>query len=396
MSSEQFLWFRRAGLPLFVPPRRRASGLAWRAAPFLAFCYTLTTVLTVVLALLAKVLPEVLSEGDWSDPLPDPTWLQGSEELAYLLNIVLSVGLVLALFVIAAIPSALTTWAIHRGGISRIIATAIVYLYGLVVLPLSAAFFLSRDAWYVFALNSGLALAALLFTLLGIGSVLSWSVRQSLREIRTMGLLMGRVLPVLMIVIVFAFFDASFWQVTREITGVRLTLVGIVFLAMGMAVSYPIGRRQLIGLLSEEAVQQKSPLTAGERINLVVVFVLAMFFQIVIFTFLTAVFLVVLGEIAFTPELISSWAGKDPSSARFLGLPLSVDASLLKTSVFLAFISSLNFLVSVATNKEYRDSFYGPILTRMRQALDLRSPVPSSGAGYVPVMEPDNSQKSGT
>lgn len=372
MIARDYIWFLRNGLPSFVPLRWRLSGLWWRTAPFLAFCYTLILVVSLVTAALVIAIPMIVDTGDWSTLFPAPAWAEGSEELGYLLDLVISVGIILLFLVVAAIPAAVIRWANEKGRAGRIVGSIVTMTLGLIVLPLLASAVVGRDAAWVLAANLIIAAVAWVFSALGVGSILAWSFRQSVAEVRTMSILMGRALPVLMIVIVFAFFDNAFWQVTTEITGIRLGFVGVIFLLMGMVVALPIGRRQMRALEEDEALAQHKRLSRGERANLNAILVLAMFFQIVIFTSLTAVFLVILGEVAFTPELISRWSGKDPAGARFLGLPLSVDSALLKTALFLSFIASLNFLVSVATVKAYRKAFYGPIIERMTRALGLR------------------------
>ena len=47
----------------------------------------------------------------------------------------------------------------------------------------------------------------------GVGTIIRWASRRALRELSTLGPVVSRVLPVLMITVLFFFFNAEIWQV---------------------------------------------------------------------------------------------------------------------------------------------------------------------------------------
>jgi hypothetical protein len=147
--------------------------------------------------------------------------------------------------------------------------------------------------------------------------------------------------------------------------------------ALGLLFAIPVTRQELKGL---EQGPPGSPgafdgpaLNALERFNLGVVMVLAQGFQIVIVALLVCTFLLLLGVLAFSPEVLTLWLGRPPEIVYLLGIELPLSVALVKTAVFLSCVSSLNFLVSLTTGSAYRSAFYEPMLEDARAALKRRA-----------------------
>ncbi|KJC64982.1 hypothetical protein [Agreia bicolorata] len=344
-------WLRLHGLPYFVAPRARSRALLARTAPFLVFALAFDVLSSVVL--------EVAVDLDTAS----------ASELALALVALLLVAAV------PVVPALLGVWTAHllrsRARAKGPVALVTLILY-LVVDPLVFGIIGFGDPVESLVQNTAVAVAAIGLTWLGIGALLSWALRAAVRQFGALGQLATRALPILMLVVVFAYFARALWEVTASITAPRLVGVALFFLVLGLLFTVPIMRTELSALhLAPET--EGPPLTSLERFNLGIVVVMAQAFQVALFAALVCVFLVVLGMLAFSDEVLNSWLGGYGANAQLLGIELPVRTAMLKTAVFLSCVSSLNFLVSVSTAPAYRASFYQPLLDEAREALSVRA-----------------------
>ena len=344
-------WLRQHGLPYFVAPRARSRALLARTAPFLVFALSFDV--------LSSVVFEVTVDLDT---------VSASE---------LTLALVALLLVIAVpvVPALIGLWTSRllrsRAGAKRPVALVSLALY-LVVDPLLFGALGFDDPVDTLGQNAAVAVAALALTWLGIGALLAWALRAALRQFGALGQLATRALPILMLVVVFAYFARALWEVTASMTVPRLVGVAVFFVVLGLLFAVPIMRKEL-STLGRAPETEGPPLTPLERFNLGVVMVMAQAFQVALFAALVCVFLVVLGTLAFSDEVLNSWLGGHGGNAQVLGVDLPVRTAMLKTAVFLSCVSSLNFLVSVSTAPAYRASFYDPLLDGAREALAVRA-----------------------
>lgn len=344
-------WLRMHGLPYFVRPQARAGRLLARTAPFLVF------------AVAFDVLSSLVLEVD-----VDPQTATAGELVLALLALALVVAVAVVPVVLAVVAARILR---SRTGARTPVALVALALY-LVADPLYFAVVDHSDPVPSLLQNAAVVVAALLATWLGIGALLSWALRAALRQFGALGQLATRALPILMLVVVFAFFARALWEVTGSMSLTRLLGVALFFLVLGLLFTVPIMRRELEGLDGGADIGGP-PLDRLERFNLGVVMVMAQAFQVAIFAGLVCVFLIVLGRLAFSDEVLTAWLGSNAGYAEVLGLELPVRTGMLKTAAFLSCVSSLNFLVSVSTAAAYRASFYEPLLAEAREALAVRA-----------------------
>jgi hypothetical protein len=367
-------WLRARGLPYFVPVRAWADRLTARIAPFLVF------LLLADIAFSGLIRLHVTVEED-------------SDALALLLL------LAVLLVVVAAVAAPIALAWLSARVLRRYLAAGIPVALALLVLcvvgtPLVAWLTASGlDVGAALAVNVVAVAAAYLFTWVGVGALLGSAARTALRQLGAVGALATRALPILMLVVVFAFFSRPLWEVTSTMQPLRLLAAAVFFVVLGLLFALPITRTEMRELnqsispadrissvraaglpgLEARAGGAGSPLGRLERANIETAFVLALGFQALIFALLTCAFLLVLGGLAFSSEVLEEWVGSRAGTLTLFGVEFPFTWALLKTAIFLSCVSSLNFLVSVTTNRGYRSTFYEPLFHEARVALSVRA-----------------------
>ncbi|WP_368498455.1 hypothetical protein [Herbiconiux sp. A18JL235] len=362
-------WLRREGLPAFVRRESRGDLLLARTLPFLVFLL-ITSVVTSGLVR-GRITLEVNSTP---------------------LGIALGLLVLFAALVALALPivvGALTARLLHRSpGAAVPIAVAAGALY-LVAVPIAVAVWQSPTAGAATA-ASHIALTALSLALtwLGAGSLVASALTTAWRQTAAVGLLVTRALPILMLVIVFAFFSRPVWEVTSTMSAERLLAVAVFFGLLGLLFVVPISRsemRELENAPSETDAPGHTdasagtpptgapPLSRGERLNLQAGLVVALVLQTVLFSVIVCLILLLLGVLALSEEVLHEWVGDRLVFVRIVGIEVPFTWALVKTAVFLSCISSLNFLVSATTNTSYREAFFHPMVDGARTALGVRA-----------------------
>jgi hypothetical protein len=367
-------WLRAVGLPSFVRDGARGDRLVSRVVPFMVF------------ALVAGVFLQLGVDADIDVELVSELFvvlLVGSVLLA-------AVGLVVVPILLGII-SARVLRARPRAALPTGIVVLVCYL---VVLPGITALTspIGEAAWHAGVHLLIVALAVLL-TWLGVGSLLAWAAHAALQQLTAIGALVTRALPILMLVVVFAFFSKPLWDVTSTMSAARLVAVALFFLVLGLLFVIPVSRVEMkeldesiepaerirlvqsSGLTALEgyASEPGPPLARRERANLRAVLVLALLLQTLVFAALVCVFLIVLGSFAFSPEVLRLWVGDRLTMVELFGVEVPFTWALVNTAIFLSCVSSLNFLVSVTTNATYRSAFFHPLIHDARAGLAVRA-----------------------
>ena len=364
-------WLRASGLPYLVDRSRRARGIYARTAPF----FILLVLLDAGLAI--------------ADAVPgggDGTTTQTSAHLSGLVLIGVAAPIALAV---------LATLALRRRGLlRRPVGLAMLGVF-LVIDPVVSTVGVGFSSWFAnLALDVGIALTAYAVTWLGVGALVAFGVTAGLTQLGAVEKLATRALPLLTLVVIFAFFSAEAWQMTSALSVGRLCAVGGLFVALGTVfvasaargelreielASGPAERRTLLsetpfGVHASPGIDQEpTPMSHTERANVLVALLLAQALQVILFGLLVFAFLVVLGMVAMDPAVIRSWAGHPSPPLTFLGTPVPIDQAILRVSGFLAAFAALNFTVSVGTDHSYRTAFYEPLLAEVRVAVAVRA-----------------------
>ncbi|MFC3455010.1 hypothetical protein [Amycolatopsis speibonae] len=372
-------WFRRRGLPMVIHRRRRGAGMLRRSTPGLVFLCLLDLLLAGLLKLLD--VPEAVLEARMRE-----------SGLAYVLGVLALAFAVLVVPVIAGRLMVKLLRALNRTRV-RLAVMAATIGFWVLVLPLGERL-TGLVSWdnplWVAVLTNLVALAVLMLLVrIGVGSILTWAARSAVSQVRAIGTLASRALPLLLLVVMFSFFTAELWQTVEGLNPGRLWLV-IGFLVL-------IGAVFLASMLSDEMKELKSwtvepgaavlrgtpfdddtppprrrALAKTERLNIALVLFFAQAVQIVAFGVLVFAFFVVFGVLILRPEVVTEFAGRESPPGTLLGVPLPVSSALINVSLFLAVFSGLYFAASTATDARYRRSFFEPLLEDVKISLAAR------------------------
>jgi len=374
-------WFRRRGLPLVVRRDERGSRLLQRALPALVFVLVndpLTTAVTVLLDVPEDVLERRMAN------------------TAY-------VFLLLAVVVAALVVPALAGWGVsvwmqrlaRRG---RWVLARAVLVLNVVVLPLVEwRTGLRTQLWLAFTVNIGVTLLMLFFVWVGAGSILAWGLRKAVAELGTIGRMATKALPLLVLVVIFAFFSTEVWQIAEALPRWRLWLVVALFAVLAvlfMAARLDEELRRMIDKVAGDKVDDlaevlrdtplaaavagppidAAPLGRRERANITLVLFVAQLLQIVVLTVLVFCVLIALGALAIDSKVIDSWLGDGAAdvAGTLFGVKLPLSKGLVQVSLFLAALSGLYFAASAATDQHYREAFFDPLLDDVRVSLAAR------------------------
>lgn len=295
---------------------------------------------------------------------PDTIDLSASGEGSALLVLLLvALGLLVTAPLIGWFVSQVVRWCGPATGTA--IALAAVVL--LVVVPPAA--FSTHDGPTI-GTTLGTAAVLLMATYLGAGSLLRWALRRVLRELGTMGTMVARVLPVLMLAVLFLFFSAEIWQIMVELSWPR-TFAVIGTMAILTALLVVVTTRD--DLRNELLADPRSAgLRIPERINIVLVPVLATLIQAALFATMVFFFFLLLGWIAIPDATETRWTLRptDTLGGLLTGLPVSV--TLVRVALTLAAFSALNLAAATASDTAHRDRFVRPILDEVVHGLAAR------------------------
>lgn len=369
-------WFRRRGLPAVV--RGRPTQLLVRILPALAYLAS-TELLTDVLFLVDGATQE-----EWELLMENPAY-----EVGYY-------SLLLGLLVLPPLSAWLTmTWVrrttaagTSRGRPAAIVAIAL-YVLGIPLFGylIEATYFLPGVIW------GGLIVLALIgLVAIGAGSVFAWAARMAVRQLRKLGTLTSRALPLLLLFTTFGFLTAEVWQSITALRGSAIWWVVGFFAVLAMLFMLAVLNDELRDMVRsrprgadpdtlrgspfESFVDahpaDAHPLRRVERLNMVLVLLLAQLIQAVAFSLLMFAIFVTFGSLAVRHDVMKAWSTHDLTSGTIYDIYLPFPNELLQVSIFLAAFSGLYFATSTATDARIRQSFFDPLIEHMAVNLSAR------------------------
>ncbi|WP_424936176.1 MULTISPECIES: hypothetical protein [Bacteria] len=387
-------WFRELGLPTFVPLRRWFTDLPRRVAPLLAW-------VTIV---------SVLLEGGAEETIDATVELFGEDSWAI---VAVVVAVLLSTLLLAWIGYLLVRTAVRRlpTGAGTAVGIAVVILC---TAALIVSGHLANRAAKVAPTFQALLILALCVLVIGVGggAFLSWASRLAIRNASAIGHMASIALPVILMLVVFAFFSAEVWQMASALRWPAIALVGAVVGVLAVLVVLRVCASEiddhaplaadhrhallrgtpaegLAGHVDGKAVPHQR-LRVAQRVNILLVMAVAQLLQALFFAVLLWTLLVVIGSIAIPNGVVQLWVGSGSE-----GLPLSVDplvigsatlpitTNLLKAAALLSLIATLPFVFSAVSEERYRERFFDPIMADMRRAIlvrdELAAQVPAAG-----------------
>ena len=358
-------WFLERGLPFVLTRRARWRRLWPRSAPILAAYGTLQ----------ACILPIYLITGGHDVEITgEPTTSQ--------LIVLAIIGLALPLMAIVG-------WLVSRSRSGRTragIATLAVVTVACVAATVGGATDLAQGAVVV--------AAVLMLTGCGVGSVVGWAVRTMLSHLATVGALVVRALPVVLLTAL-VFFNTYVWLMAATISGNRLGLAMAFLVSIAAAFVISATRERVKPMLQSTAALPNdpkdterladtpfatlpdaadcAPLKRAERLNVIFVLATSQLAQIVVVAVVTATIYLILGVIILDPSLLNEWTHTYKSTATVLGFTLPVPDSLIHMTLFLGALTFMYVSARAAGDAEYRSTFLDPLIDDLHTTLIARN-----------------------
>lgn len=358
-------WFRDHGLPTLVPVRRWADDLPERVAPLQVFLVGLLLGVSTLLWAAGMPAPDVPVDGNPA--------------------VVVTVYAVLLI-----VPGLLGWWVRHlltklpqRFGTTA--AWVVIVAGEIVAVVVGARLQPEAGWWYQIWTEAVWLLGTFAFVWAGGGSLLIWTMRSALSNLGAIRHMASIALPVILMLVIFAFFSAEIWQLTDNLGWPRLFGVGVVIALTAVVAVLPAVRRSALGEPVEIGDTERRTLLTGlglpvrpvtarplswlQKANVLLVMLVAQLLLGAIFSAALGTLLVILGDVALTTATQAAWIGHDPEPVVLSRSALPVTVNLLKASAFLGMISALTFVISAVSDAQYREHFFDPILQEVRRAL---------------------------
>ncbi len=245
-----------------------------------------------------------------------------------------------------------------------------------------------------------LAVGLLLYALAALDgwAIAKWAARRTFSSLGLLVPLVTRALPLLLLFVTFLFINAEVWQVSAGLGGRVMWLVILLFLVVTVGfllvrlpeemaifdrdIAPPLVVEGTLGTPLQEAARRYPDLAFETRdaiddleglqkINLVVMLVLAQLVQVLLLFATMLCFFVVFGLLIMRPDVVEAWTGQDVVHGLF-GFD-RFNRELLRVSIFLAAFSGLYFTVYAVTDEAYRTQFFTSLVKEMQRALAVRA-----------------------
>lgn len=358
-------WFLTNGLPMVLRPGSLLRGVFSRSAPALAGFAVLMANSTLVVGITGKHTINI-------DGTPTRTeWF------------------VLAVIVLVLPLVATAGWLVSRVDDQRarraIAGTSLVIaLIGGIIAGPSALVFVDT------LLDVAVLAAIFLCTATGVGSLLGWAARMTVSNLASIGSLLVRALPVLLLTVL-VFFNSPVWTMVSTVGRGRLWLalsflflVAVVFLVSNtLARVRPIllpeakspgDAQALVGTPFQSLPDRprRVPLSRTERANVVFVLALSQTIQILTVSLVIGLIYLVFGIILISPELLNAWTHGGSPDGQFIGMTLPIPNALIQICMFLSALTFMYLAAKAVSDKEYRAQFLDPLLDEVRLTLVAR------------------------
>lgn len=376
-------WFREQGLPTFVPLRRWFTDLPRRVAPLVVWVAIMRFVLAVFVVGLDAVL-DAVGGHDVSDDL--------------------AVALIVLTMSLLGLAVAWTGYLLVRLLLRRLPVVAGTIVASLLILLFAAwmiadGYELRPEATVGPVLQSvGLVALCVLVTGMGGGALISWASRLAVQNAAAIGHMASIALPVILMLVVFAFFSAEVWQMASALSWGSIALVGLVVAVLATVVVLRVSASEIDDGSQAPTAEQRAALLvdtpaenrdaaaaphrrlrAPQRLNILLAMTFAQLVQALFFAALLCALLVVIGSIAVPLGVVELWVGTGNATQPLAVEPwrigdttLPITVNLLKATTLLSLIATLPFVFSAVSEPRYRERFFDPIMADMRRAVVVR------------------------
>lgn len=374
MLKQSNTWFRKQGVPIIIPARQCALDAFPRSVPWILWasimhvCYIfLRDILILVVDDANGSLPEYIKAITTNTALSDevlPMLVLGG--IFLVMPIISGVFITLAHMLMVRTPK----WVQITTGILTVLFAGMLFIAG------------------VFESSS----------LDGLDFVYDGS--------QVFPPMIAKVLPVLMVSVLFIFVNADLWKLANGLSFPRtwavLGLMGL--LAVFVVVTTSLERTaRLLGCnrgddiarftesdyehaaaleggiwntaqdwVEEKKILEHRPLKTAAWGNLIIIPMIGQIIQASFFMLLVFGFFMGFSSIAISDTTIESWMTVKPEHLKILGVDTNINAVVIKVSMIVAVFSGLSFVATTSSDEKYARSFLKPMIARIKHILIIR------------------------
>ena len=241
---------------------------------------------------------------------------------------------------------------------------------------------------------------------LGVDTVLGWSLKHAIHQLASLPPMIAKVLPVLMVSVLFIFVNADLWKLANGLSFPRTWAVaGLMgLLAVFVVVTTSLERTaRLLGRyrgddiarftendyehaaaleggiwntaqdwVEEKKILEHRPLKVAPWSNLIIIPMIGQIIQAIFFMLLVFGFFMGFSSIAISDTTIESWMSIKPEHLKILGVDTNINAVVIKVSMIVAVFSGLSFVATTSSDEKYARSFLKPMIERIKHILIIR------------------------
>ena len=406
MLKQSNIWFRKQGVPLIIPARQRVLDAFPRSVPWILWasimhiCYIfLRDILIFVVDDANGSLPDYIKDITTNSALSDevlPLLVLGG--IFLVMPIISGVFITLAHMLMVRTPQ----WVQITAGFLTVLFAGMLFTTGVFEASSLDGLDLVYDGGQVFPL---IVIGIYLAIFLGADTVLGWSLKHAIHQLASLPPMIAKVLPVLMVSVLFIFVNADLWKLANGLSFPRtwavLGLMGL--LAVFVVVTTSLERTaRLLGRyrgddiarftendyehaaaleggiwntaqewVEEKKILEHRPLKVAPWSNLIIPMIgqiiQAIFFMLLVFGFFMG-----FSSIAISDTTIESWMTVKPEHLKILGVDTKINAVVIKVSMIVAVFSGLSFVATTSSDEKYARSFLKPMIERIKHILVIR------------------------
>ena len=401
------IWFRKQSVPLIIPARQRALDAFPRSVPWILWasimhiCYIfLRDILILVVDNANGSLPEYIKAITTNTALSDevlPMLVLGG--IFLVMPIISGVFITLAHILMVRTPQ----WVQITTGILTVLFAGMLFVASVFESSSLDGLDFVYDGSQVFPL---IVVGIYLAIFLGVDTILGWSFKHAIHQLASLSPMIAKVLPVLMVSVLFIFVNADLWKLANGLSFPRtwavLGLMGL--LAVFVVVTTSLERTaRLLGRsrgddiarfsdndyeyaaaleggiwntaqdwVEEKKILEHRPLKIAPWSNLIIIPMIGQIIQATLFMLLVFGFFMGFSSIAISDTTIESWMTVKPEHLKILGVDTNINAVVIKVSMIVAVFSGLSFVATTSSDEKYARSFLKPMIARIKHILVIR------------------------
>lgn len=406
MLKQSNIWFRKQGVPLIIPARQRALDAFPRSVPWILWagimhiCYIfLRDILLFVVEDVKGSLPNYIKALTSDSALSNevlPVLVLGG--IFLVMPIISGAFIALAHMLMVRTPQ----WVQITTGILTLLFAGMLFTTGVFEASTLEGIDFVYDGGQVFPL---IVIGIYLAIFLGVDTVLGWSLKHAIHQLASLPPMIAKVLPVLMVSVLFIFVNADLWKLANGLSFPRtwavLGLMGL--LAVFVVVTTSLERTaRLLGRsrgddiarfsdndyeyaaaleggiwntaqdwVEEKKILEHRPLKIAPWSNLIIPMI-GQIIQATLFMLLVFGFFMGFSSIAISDTTIESWMTVKPEHLKILGVDTNINAVVIKVSMIVAVFSGLSFVATTSSDEKYARSFLKPMIARIKHILVIR------------------------